>query len=147
MGDYVRVHFELTPDEDGYPPVGVETLWVAPTQSPREYVIDSIPFFVRDATVGDTIAVREEDGQRWFDRVVAESTSSLIRVIAYDRTYAPAVRDQLHALGCSTEYDGHHNLIAVDVPGTTSLARVQEFLAQEASADRIGYEEPILRQD
>lgn len=147
MSDHVRVHFQLTPDEDGYPPVGVETLWVETSANATEYVIDSIPFFVRDATVGDTIAVREEEGQRWFDSVVAESSNSLIRVMVYDRSRVPAVREQLRALGCETEYNGHHNLIAVNVPSTTSLARVQEFLAQEATADRVGYEEPILRQD
>lgn len=145
MANEVRIHFQLEQDEDDYPPVAVETLWAQPGEIEGEYVIDNIPFFVRDATLEDTIAIREEDGLRWFDRVIRSSGNSLIRVICYDRGYVPTVRDHLAALGCSTEYAGTHNLIAVNIPEGVNLDSVLEFLDQESKAERIGYEGPLLR--
>lgn len=47
--------------EDGYPPVAVEFLWAKPGAQLDEYVIDIVPFFIRIATVGDTVRVREEN--------------------------------------------------------------------------------------
>lgn len=69
----IRVHFQLEQDEDGYPPIAVESLWAEPSAQPNEYVIDNVPFFVRIATIGDTVRVREEDGNRWFDSLVHRS--------------------------------------------------------------------------
>jgi hypothetical protein len=69
----VRIHFQLEQDEDGYPPVVVESLWAESGENHNEYVIDNVPFFVRVATIGDTVRVREEDGNRWFESLVHRS--------------------------------------------------------------------------
>lgn len=73
MGQPVRVHFRLVQDEDGYPPAAVESVWAQPTTKAGEYVLDNVPFFARDATIGDVVAVREEDSHLWFERVVCRS--------------------------------------------------------------------------
>jgi Domain of unknown function (DUF4265) len=76
----VRVNFSLKQEEEGYPPVAVESLWAEPGAKPGEYVIDNVPFFVRDATIGDTILAREEGDGRWFNRLLSRSLNSLLRV-------------------------------------------------------------------
>lgn len=143
----VKVHFHLAQDEEGYPPVAVESLWAEPGTKPDEYVIDNVPFFVRDVTVGDTVQVRKEDGHRWFESLVSRSQNSLVRVVFFDRTCVDTVSEQLVALGCSTEYLREHNLMAVSIPITVALTDIQTYLQSEASAGRIDFEEPILRQD
>ena len=81
MADGVKIHFQLEQDEDGYPPVAVESVWAQPAGQTGEYIVDNVPFFTRDATIGDTVRVREDDGNLWFERVVARSTNSLVRVV------------------------------------------------------------------
>jgi hypothetical protein len=146
MAALVKVYFNLVRDEDGYPPVAVESLWAAPDSKSSGYVIDNVPFFVRDVTIGDTVRVREEDGNHWFDGLVSRSQNSLIRVVFFDRTTVDEISEQLVALGCSTEFLREHNIMAVSVPFSTNLADVQAFLQAEVSAGRVDFEEPILRQ-
>lgn len=141
----VRIHFPLVQDEDGYPPVAVETVWASPTVSPHEYLIDNVPFFARDATIGDVVRVREEDGQHWFDGVVHRSTNSLVRVVFFDQESVERISTALVALGCSIERLKEHSLMAVSVPRSTKLTEVQTYLQLETDAGAIDYEEPLLR--
>ncbi len=146
MTDGVKIHFQLEQDEDGYPPVAVESLWAQPAGEPGAYILDNVPFFTRDATIGDTVHVREEDGNLWFESVLARSTNSLVRVVFFDRGAVQDISRQLESLGCSVEYIAAHNLLAVSIPGKVPLGSVQLCLQDEASADKIDYEEAILRQ-
>lgn len=142
----VRIHFPLEQDEDGYPPVAVESLWAEPSEKSDEFVIDNVPFFVRVATIGDTVRVREYHGRRWFDSLVRQSGNSLIRVVFFDQDRVDAVSRHLMGMGCSTEFLGEHNLMAVNIPSSVSLRDVQMCLQDEADAGRVDFEEPILRQ-
>lgn len=142
----VKIHFHLEQDEDGYPPIAVESLWAEPGVKPDEYVIDNVPFFVRDATIGDAVlAIEKEDG-RWFDRLVSRSQNSLLRVVFFDRTCIKEIGERLVTMGCSTEYLREHNLMAVSIPGSVPLESVQAYLQSQADAEKIDFEEPILRQ-
>src|ERR1700704_5869826 len=114
----VKVHFELVQDEDGYPPASVESVWVRPTPNVGEYVLDSIPFFIQEATIGDVVLVREQDGHLQFARIVRRSHNSLVRVVFFEPTYVERVNEQLVTLGCLTEYIEAHKLLAVSVPDT-----------------------------
>lgn len=145
MTSPVKVHFHLEQDEDGYPPVAVESLWADPSVEPDEYVIDNVPFFVRDATIGDTVRVREKDGHRWFDSLVSRSQNSLVRVVFFDQGCVEAVSERLVTLGCSIEYLREHNIMAVSISVSVNLTDVQAYLQAETDAGRIDFEEPILR--
>lgn len=142
----LKIHFHLTQDEDGYPPVAVESLWAEAGTKSGEYVIDNIPFFVRDATIGDTVRVREEKGHCWFDGVVSRSQNSLVRVVFFDQESVEKVSEQLVARGCIVEYSKDYNLMAVNIPYSVNLKNVKNYLQQEVDAGAIDFEEPILRQ-
>ena len=145
MSSPVKVHFQLAQDEDGYPPVAVESLWAQPSVKPGEYVLDNIPFFARDATIGDTVQVVEQEGQRWFKSLAHASRNSLVRIVFFDRSCVESVSERLVAMGCSTEYLKDHNLMAVSIPAGVNLSNVQSYIQQEADAAKIDFEEPILR--
>lgn len=140
------MHFRLDQDEDGYPPVAVESVWAKKTVTPHEYVLDNVPFFARDATVGDVVIARDEDGHLWFEKIVVRSGNSLLRVVFFDRSCVDEIRKHLESLGCSTEYDKAHNLVAVSVPPSVALTAIQDYLRAESDAERIDYEEAILGQ-
>src|SRR5262249_43231195 len=136
----------LERDEDGYPPVSAESVWAVPTGQPFEYRLDNVPFFARQATDHDVVLAKMEDGVLWFDRMVTPSGNSLLRVVFFRPDKVQEVREALKHLGCSTEWDGAHNLVSVSVPPDVKLEAVQAFLADRASAGHIDYEEAILRQ-
>ncbi len=140
-----KIAFRLEQHNDGYPPVAVESLWAEPAGT--AYLIDSIPFFTSEATVGDRVlANSSEQDALWFNRVEQHSGHSLIRVIVLNKQQEDAIVGRLEALGCGTERMPAFNLLAVDVPEDASLTAVQAFLSEQAAAGILDYEEAILRQ-
>lgn len=141
-----RIHFQLQQDQDGYPPVAVESIWATPGDAPNIFVLDNIPFFAGQATVGDVVKARKEDGRYWFDHAVAKSGNSLIRVVFFNPNGADEVKAWLVSGGCAAEYLQAHNLMAVNIPVETDLASIQQYLDAKAAEGVLDYEEPILRQ-
>ena len=144
MADPMKVLFRLVADEDGYPPVAVESLWAIPSKTQGQCVLSNIPFFTTDATLGDTIAVRYEESAFWFDQVVTPSRNSLIRVIFHDHQCIGSVIKRLEELGCDVELAENYSLLAVSIPPRAKLAAIQTYLEEKENECMIGYEEPIL---
>lgn len=142
MTDLVRIHFELEQDDDGYPPVSVESVWARPTS--EGYEIDSIPFFVRCAGPEDVVVTREQEGGLWFDRVVRESSNSLLRVVVFKDGVHESLRSELTSLGCASEWIEQYALVAVHVPSNVSIADVRRVLDAGCEREDWDYEEAIL---
>lgn len=146
MDNRVKVHFQLQPDEDGWPPATVESVWAKSGLHENEYVIDNVPFFAHEATIGDTVQVRKEGGNLWFEKVLQDSPNSLIRIIVKDPNMIEEISDKLISMGCDTEGYKNYKLLAVNIPATVSLVTVQDFLKLQEEAGLLGYEEAILKQ-
>ena len=140
-----KLFFRLEPDEDGYPPVSAESVW-AEEQEPGRLVLDNIPFFATQATLGDVVDAVVEDGVLTYKTTVRHCGNSLIRIVCYKGTDPAEVRRQIEVLGCSSELDSHHSLISVNIPTNIDLKVVQAFLRQGAVEDKWDYEEPLLMQ-
>lgn len=139
-----KIFFPLIPDEDGYPPVAEESVWAHDVDG-GHFALDNIPFFATVATLGDVVAARMEGGVLIYQRTVRHCGNSLVR-IAYRDTDPAEIRRRLEEMGCSSELDAHHKLIAVNIPKDVDLGFVQSFLQRGASDDKWGYEEPLLMQ-
>jgi hypothetical protein len=139
-----KLLFTLTRDDNGYPPVSFESIWVTPQEA--GYMVDNIPFFVKDVTFGDIIEATENEEYLTYVKTLEESGNSLIRVVYYEGTDHEQVRSMLAQLGCSTELDSDHQLIAINIPAQASLEAVQKFLHDGFEKDEWDYEEPLLRQ-
>lgn len=146
MTDLVKIFFHLKQDEDGYPEVSAESVWAKPTKTADEYIVDNIPFFICEATLGDTLKALKEDGVLWFDSLRQRSGNSLIRVVFFEKSLKEKINDKLNTMGCSTEYSKDHSLLAVNIPAEVDLSDVQAYLHSEADLGKIDFEEPILRQ-
>lgn len=142
----VKVYFRLTQDDDDYPPVSTESVWATPGPKPGEYILNNIPFFVREATIGDIVTATDEDGVRWFDALVCRSSNSLLRAVLFIEDQMERVALHLTRMGCSVEYMKTYKLLAINVPENVRLTSIQEFLGKEATSGTLDYEEPILRQ-
>lgn len=76
-----HVIFELEV-EDGWPPVASERVWAFDVGDDR-YVIDNVPWFVRDLAVGDVVEAVSRDARTHpvFRRVLERSGHVTIRLI------------------------------------------------------------------
>jgi len=141
---YRRIFFALEHDSDGYPPVGVETVWAKEESGTDRFVIDNIPFFATQATLGDVVGVASREGQVWYESTLEHSGNSLIRVLCHKGTDPAEVRQSLEHLGCATEWAAAYSLVAVSVPPNVRLAAVQDVLQRGEVEEKWGYEEPLL---
>jgi len=139
---WVKVLFPLARDEDGYPPYGSESLWARPVAD--GYQLDNTPFFAEGVSSGDVVTVERDDGALVFRSVVRPSGHSTVRVLVRDPAEVPSVREELRALGCSTEGSHIPGLLAVDVPATVDYARLRRYLEDGAAGERWAYEEAAL---
>ena len=146
MSDLTRLRFVLEIDEDGYPPVGVETLWCARLTGTTNFVVDNIPFFVRVATVGDTVAAEAIEGEWQFRSLVHASGNSLMRLLFHDVARRKPVQEALGEVGCDSEWLDAYRLLAVNVPETSDLSVVRRLVEIERAAGSLGCEEPLTRQ-
>jgi len=135
---WVKILFELTKDEDDFPPVSQESLWARPV--PEGYEIDNIPFFVRSISSHDIVSADERDGALVFRDLARPSGHSTVRIVPYDRSGGVHL-DIFEQLGCSYERHATYGLIAVDVPPSASYARVRAALEKGATEEQWDFEE------
>jgi hypothetical protein len=139
-----KITFKLVQDDDGYPPVGYESVWAIPLGE-SQFKIDNIPFFTCDATLGDVVTAYEEMGELMFIATIKSSGSSLLRLVYAEGSDVGQIRSDLERLGCSTEWDKRDRLISVDVPPEVELSRVRDFLESGLERGISDYEEAIVR--
>ncbi|MEV7335556.1 DUF4265 domain-containing protein [Streptomyces sp. NPDC094014] len=128
---YVKVHFRLEVEDD-WPPASVESLW-AVDGGDGTVRLDNIPWFVRGIACGDVVATEpDEDGVRWAGEVVRRSENCTIRLIVFrDGGSGPArqsVINTFQQLGVAGEGIERFGMVALDVPPSADLAKVQRLL-------------------
>jgi Domain of unknown function (DUF4265) len=153
MAQLDKVWFKVQQDEDGYPPVEVESLWAMPFDEGK-YVLDNIPFFARGVSLRDMISVNQgADGHQWFCGVLNPSGHSTIRIVVFHNSSDPRpleervaeLRARFTELGCSTELSYLVGLFAVDVPPSVLFSQVRPLLEEGRQLDRWDYEEANIR--
>ncbi|MGW5104383.1 DUF4265 domain-containing protein [Streptomyces sp. NPDC004100] len=128
---YVKVHFRMEVEDD-WPPVPVESLW-AVDLGDGTVRLDNVPWFVRGVACGDVVAIEaDEEGVRWGGEVVRRSENCTVRLIVLrDGGSGPARQSVLNAfrgLGVDGEGIERFGMVALDIPPTADLAKVQRLL-------------------
>jgi hypothetical protein len=142
--EHVKVFFRLEPDEDGYPPVEVESLWGLRRSKGVE--LDNIPFYARGVALGDVVAVKADpDGVLWFDGLVRASGHSTIRLWFAREDDVQSTCAELRTFGCSYEGD-LPRLVAIDIPPNVPYDSIREYLDRQEAASVFEYEEACLGQ-
>jgi hypothetical protein len=138
--DRVKVLFRLEKDEDGYPPVEVESLWGIRRSDGIE--LDNIPFFAKGVALGDIVeSTTAGDGALEFESVVRRGGHSTFRILLLKKHPADPRRtmDELIAKGLSVEEDA--GLLAVDVPPDVPLGPIRDYLFDGIDSGRWEVEE------
>lgn len=140
----VKVHFTLSPDEDGYPPTDSEFLWCIPTEH-RTYIVDNIPFFVRDISLGDEISARRTGKILQFSRLERKSRNTTIRILIKKPNVLEIIRERIESLGGGAEFMEDLSLLAVTMPPESSIVGALTFLDEQAEQGNVGIEESAVR--
>jgi hypothetical protein len=115
--------------EDGWPPVGVESL---PFRlSSLGYELLSPPLFIKDLSVGDVIVVERELSEisSWRHVVRSRRTTLWLMKLQASQEIEDAC-SKLRALGCNTSRPRNLPIYAIDVPETVDLREVDPILDQ-----------------
>ncbi len=139
-----KMLFRLQPDDDGYPPVEVEGLWVR-LQPSGLAILDNIPFFAKGLAPGDELSVITVGGETWFDRLAKSGGSSVFRIHAESDQDIYKIREELLDLGLPSEVDSKSKLIAIEVPLATDIRSTLDYLVTNRESQRFDFEEGVLR--
>ena len=144
-GDYfVEVWFPVEADHDGYPEnVCWEQLLGRPiAEDVNVFRLDSVPYFLRDVSLGDIVragvgADCEISDAYVFETVVERGGHNTYRLLLKDfRDGDPdAAVDELVKRGLAVEIQ-HGDFIAVDVPPTVDQEAIDGYLVGEGQAGR-----------
>ena len=108
------------------------------------YRLDNIPFFARGVSSEDIVRVKREEGVLFFAGLVDIGGHSTVRVLVWNRSETEAVREELRAMGCSSEGTNIDGLVAVDIPPSVRYAEVREFLMAGEQNGRWEFEEACI---
>ena len=126
--NYTKVIFRIEQDEDGYPPINVESVWAEPV-SKNEFKIKNIPFYVKNLSLDDIVLAKPAtDGMLEYVAHRVKSSHNTIRILFLDESQKDAVFKKIESLGCSWEGSNIPSLIAVDVPNSVDKSALFSFL-------------------
>jgi hypothetical protein len=138
----IKLGFELDV-QDGWPPYDVEHLWVEQTEA--GYIIKSVPFFLKELALGDTItAVIGEYNYVKSWNIVEKSGNSTFWIIVSETS---DVLDRLEALGCDVEGGAMTSLYSVNIPRALKFDTVDSILSSYVSAGSIDVAYPAIRHE
>jgi Domain of unknown function (DUF4265) len=141
----LKMFCRLEPDEDGYPPVSIESLWVRPLILPT-VILDNIPFYVKGIAPGDELAVFiDTAGDIWFQSLIKSAGRSVFRIHAENEQQIAKIREKLLELGAPSEVDAKTRLIAVEVPAHADIRPLLDYLVTGQESQRFDFEEGVLR--
>ena len=142
-----KLRFKIVQDEDGYPPVAIESLHVEKLGE-LTYKIDSLPFFFNEATLDDTVVVYEAEDDAFRVLAVRKSSgNSLLRIVYECETKREQLLDKLRQEGFAFEGLESYSLISVNVSKQTPYGPFRQWLEEFTSDGRADFEEAILRHE
>lgn len=139
-----KIVFELTPDEDDYPPVSAESLWGI-YQGENTYVIDNTPYYTYGVSKGDSVCVKSSGNELVVTHVLKQGGHSTIRVYANSPESKSAIIDKLQQFGASCLSTKDLSLFSVDIPAACDFAEIDNYLSSLSDGENIAYEDACLQ--
>ncbi|PRQ09901.1 DUF4265 domain-containing protein [Enhygromyxa salina] len=145
MSPSVKIVFELKPDEDGFPPVGSESINGSPERD-GSFILDNTPFFVTDVALGDRVAAHEiagTEGQFAFSHVIEPSQVKSISIIFLVDELKEQIFQYLRGQGCYCEYGdfGALEMLAVSIPDTCDYGPLRSYLMDHEQNNILSFAE------
>lgn len=141
-----KIFFELTPGEDGYPPVSAESIWGI-YAGDGTHILDNTPYYVYGVSKGDSVQVKSSGDEMIAVRVAKQGGHSTVRVFAFasDTEETSKIIAHLHQLGASCSVSQEMSLFAVDIPSDCDFFAIDRYLSDIADGENIAYEDACLQ--
>ena len=141
-----KVAFDLPDEISEWANASSERLWAGKTAVRMEVQVRNSPFYVKGISFEDIVLVRADHERRElvFDKFVAESGHSTVRIIIKDGDAVDAIDAMLRNFNCSWEVDSTGLLWAIDVPPNVDYVPLRVALLRVADEGQIGIEEGAL---
>ena len=132
----VEVWFRIEKDGDGYPKT---RSWegMLSHRTKEGFVLESVPFYLRNVSRGDTVTAIQEDFLR-FSEVIARGGHNTYRLLMSDVPESEteqAIAD-LDRLGLTVERSENKILLAVDVPPSVNQQGIDGYLVEHQGLGR-----------
>jgi len=138
------VFFPVEQDDNGHPSVSREQIWCLPGEKGR-FIVNNIPFYARDISMGDEISTDIRNGEWWFSTLTKPSQNTTIRAFARKPEVAQKLVPRLQSFGGLTEKMEGSPLVAVSLPPAADIAGVLDYLDRESDAGNVAFEESCVR--
>ncbi|WP_181234578.1 DUF4265 domain-containing protein [Enhygromyxa salina] len=145
MNRTAKIEFELEPNEDGFPPIGSESLHAIPRED-GSFILDNTPFFVTEVALGDRIAadrILDSENKFAFSHVLEPSSAKSISIIFLVKELEQSIFDNLRDRGCYCEFAEFRALrmLAVSVPETCDYGALRAYLEEHEADETISFAE------
>src|SRR5437660_1656887 len=98
----VKVSVPLDLPKDGYPPAKEELLWCTPSHD-NLCVVDNIPFYARDISLGDVISTKRVGNRLKLKKVEKQSENTTLHVFVNNLSDLPALIQTVVSFGGDVE--------------------------------------------
>ena len=143
----VKVDFELQIEEDGFPPINVETL-NGIMQRDGFIKLDNTPFFAVSVAANDIIECVKIDGKNNFQfvKVVKESGYKALSIIFLNQNIEEEIYQYFKKQNCYCEYGEFEgfNMLAVSIGLDVDYDLVSSYLNSYESEEKLSYAELCL---
>lgn len=138
----LRVRFNLEVDEDGFPPIGSESLHGA-WEAGGFVRLDNTPFFVEGVALGDIVECSGQPPTVDFVRLHTASGNKSLAIIFLRPDAAEPLYQHLKALGCYCEYGEFpgFDMLAASVPEAVAYAPIRAELERLEGLEEISFSE------
>lgn len=136
--DKILFVYNLEPDS----PYAIESIW-AKRLNENEYVVDNIPFYIKNIALNDIVSVEHSQEGLYFESLVRASGDSVIRILVIDEGQIEKIGLELEKFGCT--WESFKSLIAVDIPlGVDYGGVVLPYLKEGEDRGEWEYQEACL---
>ncbi len=140
----VKINFTLEV-QDGFPPIGVETLNAQPLDDGTFELLNP-PFFVRETAYGDIVSAKmSARGRLEYANCVSASTYKAISVILLDSSVRSRLMDEIDWKECIVEYGEFpgFEMLAIAIPDVVDYRRIRSLLEQCESQGHLSFAELV----
>ena len=143
----IGVDFPIEIEEDGWPPLAVESLR-AIFSAPNRARIDNTPFFAKRVALGDVVSVigNGHNGKFTLDKIIESSGNSSIAIILRDHGCKQQLVEYFSVANCFCEFGefGATKMLAASVPSIRSYFDIFIFLTRLEERGQISFAELCL---
>lgn len=141
-----KLFFELTQDEDDWPPYSTESVWVEEVEDGL-LELKNIPFFATNVSLSDQVRFKAIDGARWFAGVVVASGNSTLRVFSFNAKKTAELTAWLKQHNCEWEYGFEKEYLTINIPKKLDGKKVMNKLRELEKIEEFEFEVSCRRHE